>query len=325
MILRQHLRMRAAALASALVLLPASQPALAINQNAGTTGFNFLKIPVGARPTSLGGAYAAVAGEMEATAFNPAGLHGLEQRAGVVSFASYLVDTEAGFIGVALPGESRVWAGSVNYFSYGSMRHTDADGQDLGSFRPFEFAASVTAAQRVWRRLAVGASLKAIYSSIQDYTSDAYALDLGILADGPIRGMKLGFSISNMGGVRSGYTGGFKDSLPVVMRVGISHRPAHAPLPLILLADANVPNDGDPFFAFGAELQVGDRLFLRPGYSLQQTGAQGEEAIGLTAGAGVLLQRYRLGLRLRILPLARHRPQAFRIRAHIAARRVQTA
>lgn len=295
MILMQHLRMHAAAAAvAALVLLPASQPALAINENAGTTGFNFLKIPVGARPTALGGAYAAVAGEMETTAFNPAGLHGLEQRAGVVSFASYLVDTEAGFISVALPGESRVWAGSVNYFSYGSMRHTDSDGQDLGSFGAFELAASVTAAQRVWRRLAVGASLKAIYSSIQDYTSDAYALDLGLLADGPIRGMKLGFSISNMGGVRSGYTGGFKDSLPVVLRAGISHRPAHAPLPLILLADANLPNDGDPFFAFGAELQVGDKLFLRPGYSLQQSGSQGEEAIGLTAGAGVLLQRYRL-------------------------------
>ena len=178
MILMQHLRMPAAAAASAaLVLLPASQPALAINENAGTTGFNFLKIPVGARPAALGGAYAAAAGKMEATAFNPAGLHGLEHRAGVVSLASYLVDTEAGFISVALPGESRVWAGSVNYFSYGSMRHTDADGQDLGSFGAFELAASVTAAQRIWRRLAVGASLKAIYSSIQDYTSDAYALD----------------------------------------------------------------------------------------------------------------------------------------------------
>ena len=230
MILRPFLRLRAAAAASAaLVLLPASQPALAINENAGTTGFNFLKIPVGARPTALGGAYAAVAGEMEASAFNPAGLHGLEHRAGVVSLASYLVDTEAGFLSVALPGENRVWAGSVNYFSYGSMRHTDADGQDLGSFGAFELAASLSAAQRVWRRLAVGASLKAIYSSIQDYTSDAYALDLGLLADGPIKGMKLGFSISNMGSVRSGYTGDFKDSLPVVLRAGVSHRPAHAP------------------------------------------------------------------------------------------------
>ena len=296
MTLMQRLPMRVAAVgfAALLVLFPASQPALAINENAGTTGFNFLKIPVGARATALGGAYAAVAGEMEASAFNPAGLHGLSQRAGVVSLASYLVDTEAGFISIAVPGESRVWAGSVNYFSYGSMRHTDADGQDLGSFGAFELATSVTAAQRVWRRLVVGASLKVIYSSIQDYTSDAYALDLGLLADGPIKGMKLGVSISNMGGVRSGYTGGFKDSLPVVVRAGISHRPAHAPLPLILLADVNLPNDGDPFFAFGAELQVGNTLFLRPGYSLQQTGQQGEEAIGLTAGAGVELQRYRL-------------------------------
>ena len=294
MIFLQQFRLRAAAAGSALVLVSAGQPASAINDNAGTTGFNFLKIPVGARPTALGGAYAAVAGEMEASAFNPAGLQGLSQRVGVVSFASYLVDTQGGFIGVAFPGESRTWAGSVNYFNYGTMRHTDDDGQDHGSFGAFELAASVTASQRVWRRLALGASLKAIYSSIQDYTSDAYALDIGLITPGPIQGMKLGASISNMGSVRSGYTDGFKDSLPVVIRAGVSHRPAHAPIPLILLADVNLPNDGDPFFAFGAELQVGNKLFLRPGYSLQQTGEQGEEALGLTAGAGVVLQRYRL-------------------------------
>ena len=34
--------------------------------------------------------------------------------------------------------------------------------------------------------------------------------------------------------------------------------------------------------------------FCVQGYSLQQTGARGEEPIGLTAGAGFVLQRYRL-------------------------------
>ena len=46
---------------AACLLLTATDPAAAINSNSGTTGFNFLKIGVGARSAALGGAYAAVA------------------------------------------------------------------------------------------------------------------------------------------------------------------------------------------------------------------------------------------------------------------------
>ena len=281
--------------AAAFALTAGVDPAAAVNSNAGTTGYNFLKIPVGARPAALGGAYTAIGGDLEASAFNPAGLHGVRHRAGVVALTSYLVDTEAGFLSVAMPGEKRTWAASLNYFTYGTLRRTDIEGRDLGTFGAFDVAASVTAAQRVWkRRLVVGASLKAIYSSIDAFTSDAYALDLGIIAPGPIQGMKIGASLANMGAVRSPYAdGATADSLPFVLRVGASHRPAHAPLPLIIVADLNVPNDGDPHLAFGAELEVAGKLFLRPGYSLQQTGVGGAEALGLSAGAGLELQRYR--------------------------------
>lgn len=280
--------------ALALTLFP-GRDANAINENAGTTGFNFLKIGVGARAAALGGAYTAATADLEATAWNPAGLHGIGERTAALSYTSYLVDTEAGFLSLALPGEVRDWAFSVNYVSYGDMRRTDSQGADLGTFGAFDVAAYLTAAQRVWSgRLTLGASLKAIYSSIDDYTSDAYAVDLGVIAPGPVGGMTLGASLSNLGAVRSGYTRGYEDALPVLIRVGLSHRPAHAPVPMLLLADLTVPNDNDAYFTFGAEIRVADRLYLRPGYSLQQAGVNGTEALGLSAGAGVDLSRYRL-------------------------------
>ena len=280
----------------ALALIAAfSLPTAAINDSAGTTGFNFLKIGVGARPAALGGAYTAVSGDLEASAWNPAGLYGIQRRSGVLSLTSYLVDTEAGFLSVALPGEKRVWGIGMNYVTYGTMRRTDVDGGDLGTFGAFDIATYITAAQPVWqRRLTVGVNFKAIYSSIDDYTSDAYVVDLGVQARGPIDGMRLGASLLNIGSVRNGYTDGFKDSLPVLVRLGMSHRPAHAPRPLMLLADLSIPNDNDPYVSFGAELQVHSGLFVRPGYSLQQTGLEGDEPLGLTAGAGFLMQRYRL-------------------------------
>ena len=92
--------MRYYALAACL-LLSTWQPATAINSNAGTTGFNFLKVDVGARSTALGGAYAAVTGDVEATAWNPAGLFGVKRRTAVLSLNSYLIDSQAGFVSVA--------------------------------------------------------------------------------------------------------------------------------------------------------------------------------------------------------------------------------
>jgi hypothetical protein len=280
--------------AVAIVALVTS-PAWAVNDSAGTTSFNFLKIGVGARPTALGGAFTAVRGDLEASSWNPAGLHGLEQRSGVLSLSSYLVDTEAGFLSIAAPGEHRTWALSVNYVTYGTMRRTDVDGADLGTFSAFDVATYITAAQPLWnRRLTVGVNFKAIYSSIDDYSSDAYVVDLGVIAPGPLAGMDLGASLLNIGGVRSGFTDGYKDSLPVMMRLGVSHRPAHAPRPLMLLADLNVPNDNDAYLTFGAEMQVHDGLYVRPGYSLRQSGVEGDEPLGLTAGAGFVFQKYRI-------------------------------
>lgn len=278
----------------AFFVLLIAAPALAISDNAGTTGFNFLKVGVGARPTALGGAFTAITGDLETTHWNPAGLGGIPRRSAVLSLNRYLIDTQAGFLSAAFPSEKRVWGFSLNYFSYGSLTRTTDAGVEEGSFTPFDVAAYLTVAQPLWKDwLKAGANLKAVYSSIDHYSSDAYMADLGVIVPGPFKGMTIGASLANLGVVRSGY-GSFKDSLPVSMRLGLAHCPAHTPLPLLVVADFTLPNDGDPYLSFGAELQVAHGLYLRPGYSTQQTGAQGEDPLGLTAGAGLALQRYRL-------------------------------
>ena len=267
----------------------------AINANAGTTGFSFLKIGVGARAMALGGAYATATADPEAAAWNPAGLWGINKRTASLSFNRYLVDSQAGFISTTLPTPKRVWSISANYVTYGTMQRTDGEGVNLGSFSAADMAVYLSLAQPVWRDwLTLGTSIKAIYSNIDKFSSDAYALDLGLLIRGPIQGMHLGASLSNLGFVRSAYIGEFKDSLPVHMRFGLSHRPAHMPVPMLLLADFNLPNDSDPYLSLGLEVQVSSGLYVRPGYSLQQAGSAEEDAIGLSAGAGFAAKQYRL-------------------------------
>ena len=289
-------RIAAKCLVVTMVLLTVlGVPVAAANDSAGTTGYGFLKVGVGARPAALGGAFAAVEGDVEGSSWNPAGLAGIRQRTAALSMTSYLVDTEAGFVGVAAPRGTRTWAATVTYFSYGQMRETDANGQDLGSFGAADLAVGTSVAQSVWgSHASLGATAKAVYSSLGDYSSDAYMVDLGLLLRGPVTGMAWGASISNLGFVRQGYAGGYKDSLPVGLRLGFCHRPAHAPLPLLLVADAVLPNDGDAYFAAGAEVRLPRGLYLRPGYSTQPTGSTGDDPLGLTCGLGVALHRYHL-------------------------------
>jgi hypothetical protein len=280
------------ALAAALV---ASVPAHGLNDNAGTTGFSFLKVGVGARAAALGGAYTTIAGDLETTAWNPAGLYAVGERAASVSLTSYLVDTEAGFLSVAQPVGDRMVALHLNYFTYGDLQGTDTDGQSTGTFGAFDMAAGLSAAQPLWGdRLTVGATAKWIRSGIDDYSASAWAVDLGVLTRGPVPGMTFGASLSNVGSVLSGFTDGHDDSLPVLMRAGVSHRPAHFPVPLLLAVDVTMPNDNDPYVTFGAEIDVAGGLTIRPGYSLQQSGLEGDEAVGISAGAGLDLKGLRL-------------------------------
>ena len=267
----------------------------AINPNAGTTGFNFLKIGVGARASALGGAYSTVSGDVEATSWNPAGLYGIKHRSAVLSLNKYLVNSQAGFASIAIPSINGPWAISANYVTYGKMRRTDIEGRDLGSFSASDIAIYTTFTRAFKnRRIIVGTNFKMVYSSIDTYNSDAYAIDLGFQLVGPVKGMRIGASLSNVGIVRSPYAGDSKDQLPVHIRVGISHTPVHMPMPMLLALDLNVPNDNDAYFSFGMEMELVSGLFIRPGYSLQQTGSTGEDPLGLSAGTGIQHEQYRI-------------------------------
>lgn len=285
--------MRYCALAACIFLSTCWTPVAAINPNAGTTGFNFLKIGAGTRAAALGGAYAAVSGNIEASAWNPAGLFGLDERTATLAYNSYFVDSQAGFASIAVPKGSRVHALSVHYVSHGDLRHTDLEGRDLGTFSATDLAAYLSVAQPLgpdW--LTLGANLKAVYSNIAELSADAYLADLGLLVRAPLAGTTLGAAIANLGFVRSGYTAGFKDALPVHIRLGVAHRLAHLPVPALLVADFNLPNDNDSYLAFGLEVELADGLYIRPGYSTQQIGSRDEGPVGLSAGAGLAMGRY---------------------------------
>ena len=137
------------------------------------------------------------------------------------------------------------------------MQRTDIEGRDLGSFTASDIAIYTTFTRAFKnKRIILGTNLKMIYSSIDTYTSDAYAMDIGVQFAGPVKGMRLGASLSNVGFVRSAYAGDNKDQLPIHIRLGISHRPAHMPMPMLMALDINIPNDNDAYLSLGIEMEL---------------------------------------------------------------------
>ena len=69
----------------------------------GTTAASFLKIGLGARPAAMGFAFAAVADDLNAIQYNPAGLAQLQGNNVSVTYLSYFQEINYGWMAYSLP------------------------------------------------------------------------------------------------------------------------------------------------------------------------------------------------------------------------------
>lgn len=279
-----------------LLIVVGSTRVLAQGAYVGTTGFGFLKVGASARPSAVAGAFVAVPGDLSGLRWNPALGATLEGRQGVLSYTDYLVDTQAGLLAAAWPAKRVGNVGaSFSYMSYGDMARTSSQG-DTYAESPFgasDVSVQCTLSRWVRPRVAVGAGLKAVFSKIDTYSSDAYALDLGVFYSTPLRGLSVGASAANLVGVvRKGYTSEHKDELPVGFRLGFSHVVAHLPLTLMGQWQGST-NDSSSSFALGGEFAIAESLFLRTGYQDAASDVDGSGRAGWSMGGGVRWRSYR--------------------------------
>jgi hypothetical protein len=283
-----------------LALWAVPSAARSIHDQTGTSAFSFLRIGVGARAAALGGAYVSLSQDASALYWNPAGLTQLESHQLTVGYVNYLLDIQSGFLGYVLPprGDLRLGA-ALNYFSYGEFQKTTVEnpgGDGLGTFGAMDMALSFSGAYLLERGVSVGASAKIIYSKIEDYSSDAYAVDLGGLYPLTNGRTRIGASIQNLGFQRSGYLSDHTDGLAPVFRLGASHRLQG--LPLLLSVDLFKPADHHLNVNLGGEFLPIEDVSLRLGWSSlgqdQKVGTDRDNLAGFSGGLGVGWQRYYL-------------------------------
>lgn len=264
------------------------------------SGAAFLKIGTGARPAALGGAYTAVANDVDALYYNPAGLANLARRELGATHAEWLLGTRFDFVGLALPTARGAFGLGVTRLATGGQEGRDANRQAAAGFSAADTAYTVSFARALsgggsrGGRTSAGANLKLLRSEIGPYSASTVALDFGAQHRFADRPLSLGAAVLNVGqGLKFRSQ---RDPLPLTVSLGAAYRIAE-PLNLALDIRREI-HDQRTDIGIGTEYALLPSFALRMGYASQYTGrAGGAGALGalggLGAGLGISRKSYR--------------------------------
>ena len=273
----------------------------------GTTSAEFLLLGAGARGTALGGSFAAIATDISALYYNPAGVALLERPGLLVGTYDYVADTRYSWGGVAFPlsGGSRTIGFQLGTFGFKDQPvfteyQPDGTGATYSVNQTFIGA---TFAQNFSDRFSAGLTAKYVNDRLGTVSGSAFAVDFGTNFHASLNNhpVKFSFVLANLGSNLS-YTGtGLEGDVqrdPVTGEEPVPTLPQQAnlltkdfPLPttfrvglaydvitgdnnrLTVLGDFNQPNNNTPGFVFGSEwnsARIGGSNFgfaLRGSYS----------------------------------------------------------
>jgi hypothetical protein len=178
----------------------------------------------------------------------------------------------------------------------------DENSQSTGQFHAGEVAFIVGYGGTLDSNFYYGANIKYIYSSIENYSSSAMAVDLGLEYVMPKTGWNFGISLLNAGGQLTSYIN-TKEKLPIDMRVGVSKKLAHIPL-RVYLGFKRLTDDDESFgqrlknFTLGAEFNLSRVLRMRFGYGnkMRKDVKIGTSAglAGFSLGLGAIIKNYNI-------------------------------
>jgi hypothetical protein len=278
----------------------------------GSTVAQFLKIGAGARAIGMGGAYTALADDINAIYWNPAGIAKIGG-SGEATFnhAEWLADTQYDFAAFSFNsgGLGTLGLHIISFRTPEEPVRTVRSPGGTGQVWDYNaIAIGGTWARNLTDRFAIGFTGKYIQENIFNEVARGAALDIGVLYQTPFKNLSLGAAITNFGTtmklegrdiffnedpladigsvdqVPSKYTME-NFNIPLFLRFGLAWKVTeNENYKIIAIADGAHPNDNTEYINSGVEIGLRDIVFLRAGYKglfMQNT----EE--GLTFGAGL--------------------------------------
>lgn len=264
---------------------------------AGTTAAPFLKIGVGARAVALGGNFTAIANDVSAIYWNPAGITEIGKKSLAATHTSWFAGISHDAVQMAIPlGDFSAMGLELIYLTSGDIEQTTIEEQDGNGifYDVTDLALGLAYAMKLTDRFAVAVKGKFIRQTIYNEEASAFAFDFGTIYRTEFNGLRIGMNLANFGGSMTmtgndllevkedPITGQQIDynlkteswPLPIVFRVGIAidifgEREAliQNRLNRITLAiDGSHPNDNYETIGTGIEYEWNELLALRVGY-----------------------------------------------------------
>ena len=266
---------------------------------------SFFQIPIGARPTALGGAYTAVADDGAAPLYNPAGITIQRSKLFATSYRTLALDRDLGYITLTFPSRENSTIGfNWHYFHAGGVQMRDSNGREVGEEIGFtSHAVSLLFAKQFESYLSVGLRASYLQSLFAEMSSFSVGIDVGAmlfvnqLLDRESRDryalqdMRVGIAVRNIAAkfrwnsddfnrAYGGPSGGTdkEDAVPLEVALGISTRVLETKL--MLTSDLVVNDKQAAMFHAGAEYVVTPLFAVRAGFDDGR----------LTAGTGYLFE-----------------------------------
>lgn len=292
----------------------------------GTSGSQFLKIGVGARPVAMGNAFVALADDPVALFWNPAGIVHVEKMGVTASMTKWPADiylSSAGFV-YNLGNWGSVGA-SFTLMSTGLMNVTtvyNPSGNE-GTFEISNWVAGFTYSRFLTDRFSVGATFKVIRESLGNFNAmdlgnfvqTRWAIDLGTTYNTGFKNLRVGMSILNFGpdkryrvdddrdgkfdedprngldddndGIFDEDTEEAKIPLPLVFRAGLAMDIwEFEEHKITAVVEMYHPPDNQENYNLGAEYWLLGMFAIRAGYSVNM------DEGGLTAGVGARVEAF---------------------------------
>jgi hypothetical protein len=190
----------------ALAVLVASMLALlgvtngwAEDQNNGVPG-DWLSRYLGPRAAGLGGAFVALADDPAGVVWNPAGLSFMSQNALHLETSRLYESTSINGLSFAVPGRRFPSVGlTILNLRSGEFEKTNELNEPLGEFSQSDMAFLFSASKNITPRFALGANLKIVRQSVDEFDAAGVGVDLGLMFN-VLPSVRLGASMLNVGG-----------------------------------------------------------------------------------------------------------------------------
>ena len=259
-------------------------------QSEENSTFHFLNSDINARAVAIGGGILTTRNDVSSMFYNPATLNTILKPQASFGFQKHLLDIYSayGCYGEEIKDFGFVGVGFI-IFNYGDFSKTDNQGIKTGVFSANDLVLNLSYANKLNENISLGTNLKFVNSSIENYSSSAIALDLGVLYSLDNKRIFFATVASNYGIQLSKFVN-TKETLPSQIKFSASYRPEKLPANIqIILYDLTKFNPKN--FSIGSEFKFAEYLRARIGFNNKK-----REDLNISSGIGIAGFNYGFGI-----------------------------